>query len=190
MTKFSEFCPDLARRLVVVGGVAVAYAEAEAAVEILRESRTSAIAPVLNAAGSPLAMCQYKLAASPYIEKARQAPKTGKSGAAGRHVTKDAFLEAIRHKLEDAERAQVLEAFEAFGSDERYATAMAQDAMVLLSSSSSIVPVVLEIEEGPEEITPRELLEAAIHRGIAHRSSQEILVAVDSYVSVLRLGGD
>jgi hypothetical protein len=69
--------PSLAARLVTVGGAVVTYAEALRAAEVLAVSRTSAIAPVLRSAGSPLARCDYLAAASPYITAARLAPKTG-----------------------------------------------------------------------------------------------------------------
>src|SRR6266704_216784 len=80
--------PALAGRQVEVGGVRVTCAQAAAAAEILIASRTSAIAPVLRAAGHPLAGCDYFAAAGPYLARARAQPKTGRAGAAGRHVTK------------------------------------------------------------------------------------------------------
>jgi hypothetical protein len=120
--------PSLAARKVVVGGVPVTFAEALRAAEILRDSRTSAIAPVLRAAGSPLAGCDYFAAAAPYLEAARSAPKTGRAGAAGRHVTKNAFLEAVALALTLARAQDVAGALEAFGSDERYAVAIARAA--------------------------------------------------------------
>jgi hypothetical protein len=120
--------PSLAVRLVTVGGARVTFAEALRAAEILRDSRTSAIAPVLRAAGSPLAACDYFAAAAPYLAAALTAPKTGRAGAAGRHVTKNAFLDAIALALTLAREQDVAEAVAAFGDDERYAVAIARDA--------------------------------------------------------------
>jgi hypothetical protein len=120
--------PALAVRAVRVGGVSVAYAEAAEAVEILQVSRTSAIAPVLRAAGSALAGCDYFAAAGPFMAEARRAPKTGRAGAAGRHVTKCAFITAISLALSLAREAELAEAFAAFAADERYAVAMAREA--------------------------------------------------------------
>lgn len=120
--------PSLAARAVTVGGVRVPFAEALRAAEILRDSRTSAIAPVLRAAGSPLAGCDYFAAAAPYLAAARAAPKTGRAGAAGRHVTKNAFLEAVALALTIAREEDLAGALEAFTSDERYAVAIARAA--------------------------------------------------------------
>lgn len=123
--------PALRARPVRVGGVTVAYAEAEAAVEILAFSRTSAIMPVLRAVGNPLAACDYFGASAPYVEWARFAPKTGRAGAAGRHVTKVAFLLALQRALEQARAEEVAAAVIAFGRDERYAVAIAREAVVV-----------------------------------------------------------
>ena len=123
--------PALAARQVTVGGLAVPYGEAVRAAEILLASRTSAIAPVLRAAGSPLAGCDYFGAAGPYIERARQAPKTGGIGAAGRHVTKHAFLASIAAELERARAAELASWQGALATDERYAAAIARDAVAL-----------------------------------------------------------
>jgi hypothetical protein len=123
--------PALAERPVAVGGVVVAYADAEAAVGILAASRTSAIMPVLRAAGNPLAACDYFGVAAPYAEWARYAPKTGRAGAAGRHVTKVAFILAVERVLDQARRDEVAAGLAAFGRDERYAAAMAREAVTV-----------------------------------------------------------
>ncbi len=123
--------PPVARSVVLVGGVTVTYADAEAASGLLALSRTSAIAPVLRAAGSPLAACDYLAAAAPYLKAARDAPKTGRAGAAGRHVTKNAFCAAIAAALARACRAYDAMALAAFASDERYAAQIAADAVEL-----------------------------------------------------------
>jgi hypothetical protein len=121
--------PALAQRLVIIGGLPVPYAEALRAAEILSASRTSAIEPVLRAAGCPLARCDYFAAAAPYIEAARRAPKTGRSGAAGRHVTKNAFIESVTLALAFAREQELAAAMAAFAADERYATAIAREAV-------------------------------------------------------------
>lgn len=123
--------PGLASRPVQVGGVRCTYEDAVAASQLLAASRTSAIAPVLAAAGNPLAACDYFAVSSPFMDMARELPKTGKSGAAGRHVTKTAFLAALAQVLGYAEAAELGKAMEAFGTDERYAAAMAAEAVAI-----------------------------------------------------------
>jgi hypothetical protein len=120
-------------RPVRIGGVTVTYTQAQQAGTVLTASRTSAIAPVLRAAGNPLAACDYFAAAAPYLEEARQAPKTGRAGAAGRHVTKAAFLAALTAAMRQAQDAELSRALSAFGCDERYAAAMAREAVTLRS---------------------------------------------------------
>jgi hypothetical protein len=121
--------PSLAQRDVFVGGVTAAYSDALAAAEILSVSRTSAIAPVLRAARNPFGWCDYFAAAAPFIDAARLAPKTGRVGAAGRHVTKNAFIEAVALALAVAREQELTAGTEAFGTDERYAVAIARDAV-------------------------------------------------------------
>lgn len=113
----------------MVGGLPVPYAEALRAAQILSVSRTSAIEPVLRAAGCPLSRCDYFAAAAPYMAGARRAPKTGRAGAAGRHVTKNAFIEAVTLALALAREQEMAAALAAFAADERYATAIARDAV-------------------------------------------------------------
>ena len=121
--------PALAARQVIIGGQPVPYAEALRAAEVLSASRTSAIEPVLRAAGCALARCDYFAAAAPYLEEARRAPKTGRSGAAGRHVTKNAFIESVTLALALAREQELAAAMAAFAADERYATAIAREAV-------------------------------------------------------------
>jgi len=123
--------PGLDWRTVVIGGLLVAYTEAERAASILVASRTSAIAPVLKAAGCPLWQCDYFGAAAPYLAAAKTAPKTGRIGAAGRHVTKTAFLTAVGQALAEARAAELAAALSAFATDERYAVAMAREAVAV-----------------------------------------------------------
>jgi hypothetical protein len=113
----------------MVGGVRVPYSAALQAAEILLVSRTSAIAPVLRSVRNPLGWCDYFAAAAPFTAAARLAPKTGRAGAAGRHVTKNAFIEAVMLVLAIAREEELTEATEAFRSDERYAVAIAQEAV-------------------------------------------------------------
>jgi hypothetical protein len=121
--------PGLAARPAEVGGITVTCAQAAEAAELLEASRTSAIAPVLRAAGSPLAGCDYFAAAAPYLAQARELPKTGRVGAAGRHVTKHAFLMAITAQLAAACASELAGWRSALAADERYASAMARDAV-------------------------------------------------------------
>jgi hypothetical protein len=123
--------PSLAARSVSIGGACVSYEEADRAVRVLSSSRTSAIAPVLRSAGSPLAGCDYRAAALPYLPASREAPKTGRSGAAGRHVVKNAFLAALACQMSAAFEAEMATAMEAFAVDERYAASIARDAVAL-----------------------------------------------------------
>lgn len=120
--------PGLAGAGVVVGGVACTVAEAVEAAAVLSLSRTSAIFPVLTRARSPLASCDYRAAAAPYLGWARYAPRTGRAGAAGRHVAKVAFLDAIAAAVEDARQRDIAAALRSLGSDERYAAAIAASA--------------------------------------------------------------
>jgi len=114
---------------VTVGGVTVTCAEAIEALDVLASSRTSAIAPVLRAAGSPLAECNYFGAAAPWVSWAKSMPKTGRAGAAGRHVTKDAFCRAVTEALDEAGSARVASAMRCMRADERYAAQIAADAV-------------------------------------------------------------
>jgi len=123
--------PGLGARPVTVGGSRVPFLAAARAGAILAASRTSAIAPVLRAARSPLAGCDYFGAAAPFLAAARAAPKTGRAGAAGRHVTKTAFLAAISAELNAAAAAELGTALAAFAEDERYAAAIARDAVTM-----------------------------------------------------------
>jgi hypothetical protein len=127
--------PALAERVLVIGGVSCTFTEVVNAALILSASRTSAIEPVLRAAGSPLACCDYFGVAAPYLAVARLAPKTGRAGAAGRHVTKNAFLEAVALTLTLAREQELAAALGAFGTDERYAVAIARDAVTLRERS-------------------------------------------------------
>jgi hypothetical protein len=117
--------------VVVVGGVPVTYAVAEHAAEVLAVSRTSAIKPVLKAAGNELSQCDYFDAAAPYLAAAQAAPKTGRIGAAGRHITKNAFIAAISAALARARTAELAAALNAFVTDERYAVAIALEAVAV-----------------------------------------------------------
>lgn len=120
--------PGLAARYVTIGGVTCTVEAARQAAAIMAASRTSAIAPVLGKAGNPLAACDYFGASAPYLFQMKRLAKTGRAGAAGRHVTKLAFTEAIKAAIDGARRADVASVLHAFASDERYAAAIASDA--------------------------------------------------------------
>lgn len=123
--------PFLASRQVRIGGVLVSYSAAESAAAALAASRTSVIQPTLRAVGSPLAACDYFAVAAPYLQGERFAPKNGRIGAAGRHVTKNAFILAVERALEQARQDEVADALAAFASDERYAAAIAREAVAV-----------------------------------------------------------
>jgi hypothetical protein len=120
--------PGLCEKAVFIGGVTVTVAQAVRAAAVLDASRTSAIAPVLGKLGHPLAACDYFAAAAPYLPAQRLRAKTGRAGAAGRHVTKNAFIEAIAAAVAGAREADVAAVLRRFASDERYAAAMAASA--------------------------------------------------------------
>jgi hypothetical protein len=129
--------PGLPARKVIVGGVTVSYAQAVDAGEILAASRTSAIAPVLRAAGHPLAIADYFGFAAPYLAQAKKAPLTGRSGAAGRHVTKNAFLAHLDAVLTEAGDRELAVTLAAFRTDERYAAEIARAAVELRRKAHS-----------------------------------------------------
>lgn len=120
--------PGLCEAFVVVGGVAVTVADAVAAAAVLSASRTSAVFPVLSRAGSPLASCDYRAAAAPFLPRHRSRDLTGRSGAAGRHLVKDALIDAIGSAVEEARQRDVSAALRTLASDERYAAAIAASA--------------------------------------------------------------
>jgi hypothetical protein len=119
--------PGLADAVVTIGGVAVTCETARQAALVLKASRTSAILPVLTRAGNPLAACDYRGVARPYLDSQRAMAKTGRSGAAGRHVTKGAFIAALAEHVGDVKESDITSVLRAFASDERYAAAMAAE---------------------------------------------------------------
>jgi hypothetical protein len=114
--------------VVILGGVAVTVTQAVAAASALSASRTSAVFPVLSRIGSPLAACDYRAAAAPFLPRHRSRDLTGRSGAAGRHLVKDAFVDAIASAVEEARQRDVFSFIRTLGSDERYAAAIASAA--------------------------------------------------------------
>jgi hypothetical protein len=123
--------PGLGAREVKLGGMVVPFAEAARTAAVLAASRTSAIAPVLRSNRSGLDGCDFFAAADPHMAAARALPLTGRSGAAGRHVTKIAFLAAIEEELGAAAREELGTALAALAGDERYAAAIAREAVTL-----------------------------------------------------------
>lgn len=131
--------PGLAGRLVEIGGVAVTYAQAAAARDTLRLAGGIMVRQVLRAAGNPLQHCDYHAAAaaSGRAAFASSLPPSGRRGAAGRPVTKAAFLAALEEALRQAETreparhfaAELAGARAAFGSDAGYAAEMAAAAV-------------------------------------------------------------
>lgn len=126
--------PLVAASPVEIGGVTVSCADALRACEILRASRASAIRAVLAAAGSPLRDCDYRAVYRPGLPAARAAlAATGGIGPAGRHLAKHAFELAVRSAVAAAACAALEEILQSFRADERYASAIAQDAVALQS---------------------------------------------------------
>jgi hypothetical protein len=134
--------PHLPGRPVSVGGVTVTCAQAAAALGALRASGGIMVRQVLAAAASPLAACDYHAAALPFIPAVRaeeQAPACSGRGAAGRPVTKTAFMRAVSAALAAAGRAEparhfagdLEQAMAAFSSDSGYAAAMARAAVAV-----------------------------------------------------------
>lgn len=121
--------PGLADMAVVVGGVAVTVSEAARSAAVLAASRTSAVYPVLACAGSGLASCDYRAAAAPFLPRHRSRDLTGRSGAGGRHLVKDAFIDAIAAAVEEARQRDIASALRSLSSDERYAAAIAASAL-------------------------------------------------------------
>jgi hypothetical protein len=126
--------PAVPSALVSVGGVTVTCGQALAAVAVLESSGASAIQAVLRAAGSPLAACDYHAVYRPGYERARQRlAVTGRSGARGRHVAKAAFGDAVRAAVAAAACDAFRRALGAIAADERYAMAIARDAVAVLA---------------------------------------------------------
>lgn len=124
--------PGVAARTIELGGVRVTCEEARAAAGILAASRASAIKSVLSGAGSPLADCDYWSVCRPHMDEARAALKrTGGIGPKGRHLAKNAFISAVYAEIATAACDEIAVAFDAFGTDERYAAAIITDAVKL-----------------------------------------------------------
>jgi hypothetical protein len=124
--------PVIYSRTVTVGGVTVTCAEAVRATEVLLSNGACAIRAVLKAAGSPLADCDYHAVYRPGLDQARRAlDETGRPGGAGRHLAKHAFAAAVRRAVADQACQAIGDAMDAFASDERYAAAIARDALAI-----------------------------------------------------------
>jgi hypothetical protein len=130
--------PRLPSRTVVIGGTPVTCSQAAGALSALSAAGGIMVAQALRAAGNPLAACDYHAAAAPFRE---EMPGTGRRGAAGRPVTKTAFMRAVSAALERAAAREpalhfapdLAAAREAFSGDSGYAAAMASAAVRLLS---------------------------------------------------------
>lgn len=125
--------PGLATAAISVGGVTCTVSDACTAAAVLASSRSSAIRSLLTAAGNPLAGCDYWAVARPYLAAARSVlSPTHQRGCAGRHVAKTAFCEALCAAVEQARAAFWRSAMAAFSRDERYAAAIAEEAVSVL----------------------------------------------------------
>jgi hypothetical protein len=120
-----------------VGGVPVTAEEIDQARLILASCASVAVRQPLARHGHPLAACDYHAAAAPYRQEI--AGSGWGRGAAGRPVTKIAFLAAldnaalaVRAQLEARRRAwcdqMVASALAAFAADCGYVAAMCDDA--------------------------------------------------------------
>lgn len=132
---------------VVIGGITVSCGEASAALVVLRNSPGMMVRQPLARHGSPLATCDYHAAAASYLD--RSMAGTGKRGAAGRPLTKTAFLAALSEACDAAMLAERLEqqarerlaalapgaveeALAAFRTDHSYAALMADAAVAIM----------------------------------------------------------
>jgi hypothetical protein len=138
--------------VVIVGGVAVTIQQAEEALEVLRASSGMMVRQPLQRAGSPLAACDYHAASAPFRQRPADVAARGR-GAAGRHLTKPAFVLAVESLLAEERsreqraaelesavarlavpvpREQVEEALAAFTADHSYAVTIAGAAVAVL----------------------------------------------------------
>lgn len=124
--------PGQAGRELLLGGVPVTAAQAAEAIAVLSGNGSSAIASVLRAAANPLSCCDYWAVARPHLAAARAAlPETHKAGTAGRHLAKHAFCHAVRSAIAALLDRELDAAFDAFRADERYAAAIAREAVAV-----------------------------------------------------------
>jgi hypothetical protein len=124
--------PLAAALTISVGGVTVTCEDAERACELLESSGTCAIRQVLAARKNPLASCDYHAVYAPGVESARAVlAATGRPGGAGRHLAKHAFCAAVRGEVTRAACRALHGALAAIAGDERYAVAIARDAVAL-----------------------------------------------------------
>lgn len=123
-----------------LGGVSVTCDEAACAVARLNATGASAIRSILSAAGNPLGRCDYWAVCRPYMDAARQAlSPTGGIGPRGRHLAKHAFALAVHDALSRARQAELDAAVTALATDERYAAAIAADAVALRQRAHAAV---------------------------------------------------
>lgn len=117
---------------VTIGGVQTTAGEADRALQVLSSSAGMMVRQPLRRAESPLAECDYHGAAAPWKAQAAAADPHHGRGAAGRHITKTAFMVALDAALRAAKRlarlspfkALVDEALRAFSSDVSFAEAI------------------------------------------------------------------
>lgn len=124
-------------REVSIGGIVVSYGRARAALDCLVSSPGLMVRQPLAAIRNPLAACDYHAAAAPWKDFFVAVSASAGRGAAGRHITKQAFCTALEFALAAARLAgpreafahEIAAAYEAFGSDFSYAAAMASAAV-------------------------------------------------------------
>jgi hypothetical protein len=116
----------------VVGGIACTGGITAQSLGVLRGAPGLMIRQPLMKAGSPLARCDYHSVAAPYRPFFTALEATGRRGAAGRHIAKLAFCQALivmlRAIQEDpwaAWEAMADRAWAAFGADVGYASQIA-----------------------------------------------------------------
>jgi hypothetical protein len=114
---------------VTIGGIVTTALEVARALQVLTASAGMMVAQPLRKANSPLAACDYHAAARPWkAASAASDPHHGR-GAAGRHITKVAFMACLSAALKAAQRLSrlsgfrdlVAEAIRAFGTDVSFA---------------------------------------------------------------------
>lgn len=132
---------QVAELAVQVGGLEATIGILARAVEILKAAPGMMVRQPLLKAGSPLAACDYHAVAAPYKDLFTDAAVTGR-GAAGRPITKQAFILALEEKLAQLVKLApvqavlplVTQAWSMFAVDATYAAEIASEAVRLLRS--------------------------------------------------------
>lgn len=122
---------------VTVGGVQVTTTQTGLALDILKSSKGMMVRQPLQRAGNPLALCDYHAAAAPYRDRVAL-PMQGR-GAAGRHLTKSAFILALEDVIASAAAGEPFSALladtaTAFALDASYSVSIARAAVGILEA--------------------------------------------------------